>query len=280
MSISAHTYRLEGEMKKGNIPVLMVQGKTLPEAWEKSVIATWERGAQIETQYDRPGDPPSRDCTMTLVVENPLAEPRIHRAIPTGLEELEVYRLEVIEGIHDDHVREGGWSYSYHDRLFNYPPGINQIDLMIARLTEAHYTRRAQGITWIPIQDATHHEPPCFQRGWFRALADSDGELRLNANFHWRSRDAYKAAFMNLWAFVDLQRYIAEQLAECLGRTVLCGRVVDVSDSYHIYGKDWEEFKGFLAMAKRRTFLERTWSTLFAKPFFEEARQKLGLSGD
>lgn len=58
---------------QGLIPTLHVIGKTLPEAWEKAVLACWEKGAAIETEYDRPGDPPSRDCTMMWVVEDPFA---------------------------------------------------------------------------------------------------------------------------------------------------------------------------------------------------------------
>jgi len=85
----------------GYIPVLKVEGKTLPEAWEKSLLAVWENGVSIKTQYDKPNDPPSRDATMIIVVHKPFSEPRIHRALPTGLDELEIYRQEVVLGIHD-----------------------------------------------------------------------------------------------------------------------------------------------------------------------------------
>ena len=63
----------------GNIPVILVRGNNLPDVWEKSVRSVWERGVAIQTQYDRPGDPPSKDCMMTMVIENPLSELRIHR---------------------------------------------------------------------------------------------------------------------------------------------------------------------------------------------------------
>jgi len=71
----------------GHIPVLQVEGKTLPETWEKSLITLWENGVSIKTQYDRPNDPPSRDATMIMVIHEPFSEPRIHRALPTGLDE-------------------------------------------------------------------------------------------------------------------------------------------------------------------------------------------------
>ena len=74
------------------IPVIRVEGNTLPEAWEKAVMATWKDGLDIKTEYDKQDDPMSKDCTMIMVVNKPMSEPRIHRAFPGGLEDLEVYR--------------------------------------------------------------------------------------------------------------------------------------------------------------------------------------------
>ena len=31
-------------MDQGNIPVITIQGKTIPEVWEKSLLETWEKG--------------------------------------------------------------------------------------------------------------------------------------------------------------------------------------------------------------------------------------------
>jgi thymidylate synthase len=44
-------------------------------------------------------------------------------------------------------------------------------------------------------------------------LEGDPGELVLNMNAHWRSRDAYKAAFMNIFAFVQLQQRIAARIS-------------------------------------------------------------------
>ena len=88
-------------MAEGQIPFLTVRAKTLPLAWEKAVLLCWAKGAPVCTEYDRAGDPPSRDCTMAITVTAPLAEPRIHRAFPGSLEDLEIYRREVVKGIHD-----------------------------------------------------------------------------------------------------------------------------------------------------------------------------------
>ena len=86
------------------IPVLKVEGETIPEVWEKAVILCWEQGIRLRTEYDREDDPESRDCSMVMVIRSPLGEPRIHRAFPGGLGDLEIYRQEVVVGIHDDVV--------------------------------------------------------------------------------------------------------------------------------------------------------------------------------
>ncbi|MEK6645926.1 MAG: thymidylate synthase [Candidatus Firestonebacteria bacterium] len=264
----------------GMIPVFIIEGKTIPEVWEKAVLLTWEKGIAISTEYDKKGDLPSRDCTMIMVVKEPFAEPRIHRAFPAGLEELEIYRQEVVDGVHDHWIcpQEGKWTYTYHKRLFEYEiegEKIDQIAYVIERLSKTFYSRRAQAITWNPKIDIPTDDPPCLQRCWFRILEDENKNLVLNMNTHWRSRDAYKAAFMNIFALTDLQKVVAEKISKKIGKKVLVGRYVDMCDSFHIYGSYYNEFKKFLETLKNRTFEERTWNSEFAEPFFEIGRQKL-----
>jgi thymidylate synthase len=262
-----------------DIPVIKVEGNTLPEAWEKAVIATWKDGLDIKTEYDKPDDPSSKDCTMIMVVNDPMKEPRIHRAFPGGLEDLEVYRQEVVDGIHDHWIKpeEGKWTYTYHQRLFGYKTEgetINQVDYIIKKLSETSYSRRAQAITWNVKTDPVTDDPPCLQRIWCR-LVESDGKLSLNMNTHWRSRDAYKASFMNIFALTDLQATIAKAISKNIKKDVSVGRYVDISDSFHIYGSYAEEFKRFLKTVGERSFAEKTWTSEFATPFFEDAKLRL-----
>ena len=262
----------------GDIPVLKVEGRTLPEAWERSLVEVWNKGIAIRTQYDRTIDPPSRDATMIMVVQEPLSEPRVHRALPAGLDELEVYRQEVVLGVHDHWINSHGWSYSYHDRLFNYAIGNGHLDQMAAaidNLVDCYYTRRAQAITWDPELDARHHEPPCLQRIWLRILEDPEKGPVLNMNTHWRSRDAYKAAFMNIFAITDLMKVIAQDLSKRTGKEIKVGRYVDMVDSYHIYGSYFDQFKGFLETLEKKSFEERTYTTEFSEQFFEDGRERI-----
>jgi thymidylate synthase len=265
---------------EGQIPTLYVFGKTLPEAWEKAVLACWEKGVSIQTEYDKPGDPPSKDCTMMWVAEDPFREPRLHRAFPGGLEDLEIYRQEVVEGIHDHWIapEEGKWTYTYHKRLFAYDiegETIDQISYIVDKLSQAGHSRRAQAITWNPKLDPPTYDPPCLQRIWCRVLSSKNGSLVLNMNTHWRSRDAYKAAYMNAFALTDLQRVIAERIASKIGRPVRVGRYADFVDSFHIYGSYFDEFRGFLNLLEKRSFDERTWLSEYAQPMFAEARERL-----
>lgn len=266
----------------GDIPTLFVTGRTLPEAWEKAVLECWDKGAAVRTEYDKPGDPPSRDCTMMWVVEEPFAEPRIHRAFPGGLEDLETYRQEVIDGIHDHWIapEEGKWTYTYHQRLFAYETGgktVDQIDYLVEKLSLSGHSRRAQAITWNVTLDPSTDDPPCLQRVWCRLLPGDDGHSVLNMNTHWRSRDAFKAAYMNIFALTELQKTIAGRIAERTGTEIRVGRYADLVDSFHIYGSYFRDFEGFLKLVEKRTLAERTWDSAYAEPVFAETREKLRL---
>ena len=254
----------------GSIPVFLVEGEGLAEAWEKALLKLHRQGCEIKTEYDKPGDPPSKDCSMTIVVRNPLAEPMIHRDFPGGLEDLQEYVLEVTEGIKDHCVREASdptdtrWEYTYHQRLFRYTvPGIpdpfDQIESIARKLAETPHTRRAQAVTWKVWEDNSCYDPACLQSIWCRLLPARDGGWCLNTNVRFRSNDAYKAAFMNMFALTQLQVAIANRIMELSDHKVTLGRYVHQADSFHIYGSYFGEFKQrFLKGIKNRSFAERT----------------------
>jgi len=262
------------------LPVVHIVADSLAEGWERAVVACWEQGTQVATQYDEEGEPQSRDVSLFLVVRDAFAEPRLHRAFPGGLVELEVYRREVVDGLHDHWVnpKEGMWEYTYHERLAAYKvPGIeqpvDQLGYMVEALSRAPHTRRAQAITWQPWQDAGIHDPACLQRLWCRVFGDE-----LVMNIHMRSNDAFKAAFMNMYAFTDLQREIAAEVSARLGRTIRPTQYAHIADSFHIYGEDFEDFARFLETLKKRSFEERTWKTSEVAEILAEAEEQIARS--
>jgi len=266
----------ELKRNQGNIPVLYITGENLPEAWEKAVLAVWHHGVDIKTEYDLPETPPSKDATVMVEVSNPFNEPRIHKNFPDSIGGLEKYRQEVVEGIHDHWIKPDGHSYSYHDRLRNYE-GVDQIEYIINKLLESYYSRRCQAITWMPQIDPMTEDAPCMQRIWARLLPDEDGTLTLNMNTHWRSRDLIDAWFMNVYAITDLQRLIAEKLAEEFKKEIKIGRYVDISDSLHIYGRNFEKAAPEIPKMGGTSYKERAWES--TDPVFvamtEEMREKL-----
>jgi len=245
------------------LPVIRVEGNTVAEVWERSLVELWEKGISVRTEYDSPGVAESRDATMIMVIRDPFAEPRIHLGFPGGLEDLEKYRQEVVNGVHDHWINpaEKKWTYTYHDRLFNYrlPESaekmhVDQVDYLVRKLSDVPYSRRAQAVTWIPFYDPLTYDPPCLQRIWCRVL-EHEGHRRLVMNVHWRSRDAYRAAFMNIFGLTCLQKFMAEKISERSGVSVTAGQYTDITDSYHIYGDSFDDFrKRFLTMMEKRDF--------------------------
>jgi thymidylate synthase len=95
--------------------------------------------------------------------------------------------------------------------------------------------------------------------------------LSLNARF--RSNDAYKAAFMNIFALVQLQKKMAERISAIADRPIKVGRYCHIADSYHLYGSTFKEFEGrFLGALNKRTFEQRTMRYEAVRDMMEQAR--------
>ena len=247
-----------------NIPVISITAKTLAEAYESALMALYEKGTRFKTQYDKPGDPLSMDCTMNITIEEPETDPMIHMAFPGGIDDLKEYVLE-LKGYKDHWVKnmnvenDTRWEYTYHGRLKAYGTWkelingdsvetgafkVDQIQKVIDKLSAQPFTRQAQMITWMPNIDNDCYDPPCLQSLWFRILEDDNGVYWLNCNIRFRSNDAWGANFMNMFGFIQFNKeIIAAGIAEKTGRKVKLGRLNWQADSFHIYGKDIQAAK-------------------------------------
>lgn len=280
-----------------NIPVLTVSGNSLAETYEKALTVLYHHGTRFKTQYDKPGDPMSLDCTMNMIILEPESDPMIHMAFPGGVEDLKEYVLELkgfkdhwVKNINDE--KDTRWEYTYHGRLNNYgvwnelqngessevgPFKINQIESVINKLSDQPFTRQAQMITWMPNLDNSCYDPPCLQSLWYRILEDEEGIYWLNCNIRFRSNDAWGASFMNMFGFIQFNKeIIAAGVAEKTGKTVKLGRLNWQADSYHIYGKDIQTAKERLFdRTEEMAFLERTMP--FNDPFIRDIYDKAEL---
>jgi thymidylate synthase len=92
-------------------------------------------------------------------------------------------------------------------------------------------------------------------------------------NVRFRSNDAYKAAFMNMFALVRLQSNIASRISELTGKAITLGRYCHIADSFHIYGSNLAEFQArFLGAVEKRTFPQRTMRYEDVRDIMETAR--------
>jgi len=317
--------------------VFFISKSNVRDAWLSAVANVLYEGDEIKTEYDKPEDPPSKDATVLIEIEEPMSNPIMRReklmkikskfgnsyevwgcmadtyligSIQSG------YIEEIMEGVNDHYLWESGLSfpYSYHDRIFNYAPfsledtihtnydlelvdpefvknhqklvnaekirstpestiwklkngiefeldkeiskqigidklpigvikfpRINQIEYIIKKLKERPYSRRAQAITWRPLIDPFHEDPPCLQRIYMRI---KEGKLMMQTT--WRSRDLFRAWEANVNGMIRIQKYVADELG------VEVGHYLDFSNSLHIYGNTILEVKDMLDRMKNK----------------------------
>ena len=283
-----------------NIPVLCVAGNSLAETYEAALVKLYTEGTRFKTQYDKPGDPLSLDCTLNATVLHPEMDPMIHQAFPGGIDELKEYVME-LKGFKDHWVKnmndpkDTRWEYTYHGRLQRYGSWkeaeveggvlvrkdvgfkVDQVEHVIQKLVDQPYTRQAQMITWMPNHDLQVYDPPCLQSLWYRIIEDDSGTWWLNCNIRFRSNDAWGASFMNMFGFIQFNReVIADEIASRSGKQVCLGRMNWQADSYHIYGRDLAQAKAMLFdRLGTMTLEERTFNfgDDFIREMYDQAEQ-------
>ena len=315
--------------------VFYISKSNVRDAWLSAIGQVLYNGDNIKTEYDKEGDPPSKDATVLIEITDPLSNPIMRKdkvlkikskfgnsyeifgcmadtyligSIQSG------YIEEIMNGTNDHLLYDSGVSfpYSYHDRIFNYAPfsledsihknydlefvdnefvknhkklarvekvkstpesniwklnneieldldkkiseqfqidkipiaalsfpRINQMEYIVQKLKEKPYSRRAQAITWRPLVDPYHIDPPCLQRIFMRI---KEGKLIMQTT--WRSRDLFRAWEANVNGMIRIQKNIAEKL------NVEIGHYLDFSNSLHIYGNTISETQEMLNRMK------------------------------
>lgn len=246
--------------QQGRIPTLHVVGDSIPQAYYRAMKAVWENGLAIRTEYDRKNDrgeyidPPSRDARVLIEIKDPFAQPRyppisfceigVYIAEIMGVKDYRVLPMERLkEAVHGE-LTAHEWPYTYHQRLFAHPDAdgsiVDQVAMAVERVAKTPYTRRAVATTSVPnIDPFLKEDVPCLREVQLRCPEDADGNLVLNMNTMWRSRDLYKAWGDNIIAITFLQSVLAKQIESISGRKTLVGSYADYSSALHIYGQDF-----------------------------------------
>jgi len=208
---------------------ILIEANLLPEAYHKSLVALHTHGDVISCND---WDQNQKEVSLTMVVQSPLEEPMVSKLFIGGFRELQQYVMEVLDGILDFKIGEDTcWEYTYHDRMVNFPivnGSVNQVEFVINELKRSADSRRAV----INIRDNSidpfNENPACLQHIQF-LIRDN----KLHCKVLMRSNDATKATFMNAFAFIMLQK----QIADALGVTV--GTYSHRANSFHCYEKDF-----------------------------------------
>ena len=204
---------------------LFVKGASLPDAYHQALSALHENNEEMPCpDYDTR----QKEASVTFVAEAPLSEPMISKLFIGDPRSLEQYRQEMLDGILDFEVARGNWEYTYHQRM------EKQIPWLIGELQRNPDSRRAV-ITIRSEHDLSSGSPACLQLIQFLIRS---GALHCKVVF--RSNDATKAAFMNAFALVMLQKRIADTLG------VAVGSYTHRANSFHVYERDYEMFDGYI----------------------------------
>lgn len=236
---------------------ILVKGKTLPDAYHKAILELHKNGIMSECpDYNQK----QKECSMTIHVEEPLAEPMISKLFIGGFEELEQYRQEILYGILDFLIGHG-WDYTYHDRI------AKQLPFIYRELQRNPHSRRAV----IDVRDFAadtkegNNSPACLQHIQFFIR-----EHKLHCKILMRSNDAPKAAFMNMFAFTMLQESVAKELG------CQMGTYTHRANSFHCYERDFPLLANYAQKIETCSLEELTYHYEgYFKELMEEAKPKI-----
>ena len=208
---------------------LFVEGDTLPEAYHRALETLHENNDEMPCpDYNTR----QKEASVTFTVENALAEPMISKMFIGDPRSLEQYRQELLDGILDFEVNRGNWEYTYHQRM------EQQIPWVINELKRNQDSRRAV-IVIRDEDDLSSDSPACLQHIHYLVR---NGKLHCKVLF--RSNDATKAAFMNAFALIMLQKRIADAIG------VPVGSYTHRANSFHVYERDYAMFDGYVQRIK------------------------------
>ena len=205
---------------------ILAEGRTLPQAYHKSLLELEDKGIVTDCAD---WNTTQKEVSMTMFVEEPLEEPMISRCFIGGPHELEQYVLEMLDGILDFEVEKGNWAYTYHQRY------ADQVSFVVDELRRSPSSRRAVMLVRDKAADMYSEDPACLQHIQYFIR---EGKLHCIVLF--RSNDACKAAFMNAFALIFLQKRIAGQLG------IPVGTYTHRANSYHCYEKDFPLLAGYV----------------------------------
>ncbi len=227
----------------------LIRAPAIGRAHEQVVKMILEKGWVLQTEDD---EATIEFEEIAMQVDTPLAEPMVSPHSRFQQRFVDQYAHDLIQG------SKASFEYDYHGRLFDWGERlasngqnvhVDQIAYIIEKLKTSQKSRRAIAITWNPVIDEQLDDCPCLQlvqcvlrdgtpvvprQTLCRAvtkLHDDNGlsSCKLHMRVVFRSNDMLTAAGANMYALVQLQKFIADKLG------VPCGTYTHISLVPHIY---------------------------------------------
>ena len=243
---------------------IIVEAKTLGEAWEEAVVKMATEGTPrfVEAPDYQTW---TVDAPLFVYVEKPMEEPRVSPKLPMPRETLETYVKELLEGTE----RENDFDYTYYSRLRYYPEVLERGEVpnvpvnedegggKIVRVDQVKKaieifrrdpTRRSVVLTtWIVARD--------LEKFGKRAKTSSPCavifhpqivEGRLHMFVYMKTNDLFNGFPGNAYAFTAFQKYLADELGYGVGF------YVHYTSSAHIYEEMFDLVEELFGVRVRR----------------------------
>ena len=223
----------------------IVEENDFNRAWTSAVQMVLMNGADLVIGGTEERKP-IKDSCMLISLEGEaikqIERKEVHPQYP--FKRVDEYCREFTREFLDEYKKKADtekFSYLYFERLSSYWDEPAVLDQLLV-LKNALYTQKAyqitsnrtQGIIWYPAIDLLNNYSPCLQRIQIRYIPDNKVDVHLT----WRSRDLYAAWQSNVICLIDMLNREVIRPNNCQ-----IVRIVDFSDSLHIYRTDITEAK-------------------------------------
>jgi len=225
----------------------LIEERNFHNAWAKAIHAVLRKGADLVIGGGDERKPIKDSCMLISMTGNAIKQieaRELHPQFP--FRRVEEYCNEFTRPFLAEYsskpVNER-FSYLYFERLAQYEaaPGSNSSDqikilkdALADQIKENMTSNRFQAITWYVPSDIQQSSPPCLQRIQIRYIPENKVDVHLT----WRSRDLFTAWQPNIVCITEMLNREVITPNNC--RIV---RIIDYSDSLHIYARDLEDAK-------------------------------------
>jgi len=225
----------------------LIEERNFHNAWAKAIHAVLSKGADLVIGGGEERKPIQDSCMLISMTGNAIKQIEARELHPQyPFRRIEEYCNEFTRSFLESYRSKPAserFSYLYFERLAQYelPSSGNRSDqitllkdALADQIKQDITSNRAQAITWYVPVDIQRSSPPCLQRIQIRYIPDHTVDVHLT----WRSRDLFTAWQSNIVCITEMLNREVIKPNNC--RIV---RIVDYSDSLHIYTRDVEDAK-------------------------------------